>query len=100
MAGSLRLTRPGRSRPTAASPQRGRVQRARLKRRHTGPTPRVTYTRGRDLSGSLAGAGGIGGLLARSHGYSGGNWTSHNFYHADGNGNVTALVNSSRTGGG
>jgi RHS repeat-associated protein len=58
-------------------------------------TPTVTYTRGRDLSGSLAGAGGIGGLLARSHGYSGGNWSSHNFYHADGNGNVTALVNSS-----
>jgi len=57
--------------------------------------PLVTYTRGRDLSGSLEGAGGIGGLLARSHGYSSGTWSSHNFYHADGNGNVTALVNSS-----
>jgi RHS repeat-associated protein len=54
----------------------------------------MTNTRGRDLSGSLAGAGGIGGLLARSHGYSGGNWSSHNFYHADGNGNVTALADS------
>jgi RHS repeat-associated protein len=58
-------------------------------------TPTVTYTRGRDLSGTLAGAGGIGGLLARSHGYSSGNWSYHNFYHADGNGNVTALVNGS-----
>jgi hypothetical protein len=28
--------------------------------------PRVTYTRGNDLSGSLQGAGGIGGLLART----------------------------------
>jgi RHS repeat-associated protein len=62
--------------------------------RNSANTPTVTYTRGRDLSGSLAGAGGIGGLLARSHGYSGGNWTSHTAYHADGNGNVTALANS------
>lgn len=57
----------------------------------------LTYTRGRDMSGTLAGAGGIGGLLARSHGYSGGAWSSHNFYHADGNGNVTALVNAAGT---
>jgi RHS repeat-associated protein len=62
--------------------------------RDGGNRPTVTYTRGRDLSGSYAGAGGIGGLLARSHGYSAGNWSSHNFYHADGNGTVTALVNS------
>ena len=65
-----------------------------VQERTSANTPVVTYTRGRDLSGSLAGAGGIGGLLARSHGYSGGNWSSHNAYHADGNGNVTALVNS------
>lgn len=57
-------------------------------------TPTVSYTRGSDLSGSLEGAGGIGGLLGRSHGYSGGNWSTHNFYHADGGGNVTYLVNS------
>jgi hypothetical protein len=49
------------------------------------------------MSGSLEGAGGIGGLLARSHGYSSGNWSTHNFYHADGNGNITYLVNSSQT---
>ena len=59
-------------------------------------TPLVSYTRGSDLSGSLEGAGGIGGLLARSHGYSGGNWSTHNFYHADGNGNITYLVNSNQ----
>ncbi len=58
--------------------------------------PYVSYTRGTDLSGSLEGAGGIGGLLGRSHLYSGGNWYTHNFYHADGNGNVTYLVNSSQ----
>ena len=32
--------------------------------------PQVSYTRGTDLSGSMEGAGGIGGLLARSDGYS------------------------------
>jgi RHS repeat-associated protein len=68
-----------------------------VRERNNANTPTVTYTRGRDLSGSLAGAGGIGGLLARSHGYSGGNWSSHTAYHADGNGNVTALANSSGT---
>jgi RHS repeat-associated protein len=59
--------------------------------------PTVAYTRGSDLSGSLEGAGGIGGLLARSHGYSGGSFSTHSFYHADGNGNVTYLINSSQT---
>jgi RHS repeat-associated protein len=49
--------------------------------------PQVTYTRGNDLSGSLEGAGGIGGLLARS------DINGACFYHADGNGNITALVN-------
>jgi RHS repeat-associated protein len=54
--------------------------------------PLVTYTRGNDLSGSREEAGGIGGLLARS------DMTqitpAHAYYHADGNGNVTALVNA------
>ncbi len=59
--------------------------------------PTVSYTRGSDLSGSLEGAGGIGGLLARSHGYASGTWSTHNYYHADGNGNITYLVNSSQT---
>src|SRR5947209_4805565 len=48
--------------------------------------PTTAYTRGNDLSGFLERAGGIGGLLARSVGYSAGNFTSHAYYHADGNG--------------
>ena len=49
----------------------------------------VTYTRGLDLSGSFQGAGGIGGLLARTD-------TNANstLYFADGAGNITTLINS------
>ena len=70
-----------------------------VQERSSANAPTVTYTRGNDLSGSLNGAGGIGGLLARSHGYSSGTggWSTHNYYHADGNGNVTFLINSSQT---
>src|SRR6266704_616028 len=68
-----------------------------IQEREGGNTPLVSYTRGNDLSGTLEGAGGIGGLLARSHGYSSGSWTNHNFYHADGGGNVTYMVNSSQS---
>jgi YD repeat-containing protein len=53
--------------------------------------PTVSYTRGSDPSGSLEGAGGIGGLLAMSRHSS--LTSSHSFYHADGNGNVTCLIN-------
>src|SRR5947208_7584567 len=67
-----------------------------IQERNGSNTPLVSYTRGTDLSGSLEGAGGIGGLLARSTGYLSGNWSTHNFYHADGNGNITYLVNSSQ----
>ncbi|HEY5909853.1 MAG TPA: RHS repeat-associated core domain-containing protein [Verrucomicrobiae bacterium] len=77
-----------------------------IQERDSNNVPLVSYTRGVDLSGTLEGlgwprqseatAGGIGGLLARSHGYSSGNWTNHNYYHADGNGNITYLVNSSQ----
>lgn len=67
-----------------------------IQERSSSNVPTVSYTRGTDLSGSLEGAGGLGGLLARSHGYSSGNWSTHNFYHADGNGNITYLVNSSQ----
>ena len=70
-----------------------------IQERNSANTPTVSYTRGTDLSGSLEGAGGIGGLLGRSHGYAStnGNWYTHNFYHADGNGNVTYMLNSSQT---
>jgi len=67
-----------------------------IQERNAGDVPTVSYTRGTDLSGSLEGAGGIGGLLARSSGYSSGNWTSHAYYHADANGNITALVDGSQ----
>ncbi len=55
------------------------------------PQQFVTYTRGRDLSGTLEGAGGIGGLLARTESSGIGNPVSA-LYHADGNGNVTCLI--------
>ena len=67
-----------------------------IQERDGSDVPLVSYTRGTDVSGSLEGAGGIGGLLARSHGYSSGNWSTHNFYHADGNGNITYLVDGSQ----
>ena len=54
--------------------------------------PQVTYTRGKDLSGGLQGAGGIGGLLARRDRAT----AQTAFYHADGNGNVTALINAAQ----
>jgi RHS repeat-associated protein len=71
--------------------------------------PLVTYTRGKDLSGpvrhsfsdggSLQGAGGIGGLLARTDD-SAATTLIHesgtSYYHADGNGNVTMLINGSQ----
>jgi hypothetical protein len=60
-----------------------------IQERNASNTPAVVYTQGNDLSGSVEGAGGIGGLLGRSHGYSSGSWSTHNHYHADGNGNVT-----------
>jgi RHS repeat-associated protein len=68
-----------------------------IQERDTNNVPQVSYTRGLDLSGSLEGAGGFGGLLARSSGYSSGNWTSHAYYHGDGNGNVTCLVASNQS---
>jgi RHS repeat-associated protein len=59
--------------------------------------PTTTYTRGKDLSGSLEGAGGIGGLLARTaQSYVDAPLAGHAFYHADANGNITMLINSSQ----
>jgi len=46
----------------------------------------VTYTRGLDLSGTRPGAGGIGGLLARTDS------NGSTYYHSDGEGNVTTLI--------
>jgi RHS repeat-associated protein len=52
----------------------------------------VSYTRGNDLSGSRQGAGGIGGLLARTDNSAFS--LQHSYFHSDGNGNVTALVDT------
>ncbi len=52
--------------------------------------PTLAMTRGLDLSGDLQGAGGIGGLLARTD--TGNGQTA--YFHTDGNGNVTALINA------
>jgi RHS repeat-associated protein len=69
-----------------------------LQERNGSNEPQVTYTRGTDLSGTLQGAGGIGGLLARTHNPSMVHpylaATAHAYYHADGNGNITALLNT------
>jgi RHS repeat-associated protein len=68
-----------------------------LQERGTNNFPLVAYTRGLDLSHSLDGTGGIGGLLARTVNaqlMASDPSTAHAYYHTDGNGNVTALVNA------
>jgi YD repeat-containing protein len=67
-----------------------------IQERDANNLPTVTYTRGLDLSGSLEGAGGIGGLLARvDHGLLAiGDSRASAYYHADGNGNVTMLIST------
>jgi RHS repeat-associated protein len=61
-------------------------------------TPLVSYTRGKDLSGSFQGAGGIGGLLGRTDhlALSAQQPAAQAYYHADGSGNVTALINTNQ----
>jgi RHS repeat-associated protein len=60
------------------------------------PQQTIAYTRGRDLSGTLQGAGGIGGLLARTDLSTLNPQLSTAYYHCDGNGNVTCLINPSQ----
>jgi RHS repeat-associated protein len=67
-----------------------------IQERDSNNVPTVSYTRGNDLSVSLEGAGGIGGLLARSSGYSSGIWASHADYYADADGNVTSIIDSNQ----
>ncbi|MDR3410025.1 MAG: RHS repeat-associated core domain-containing protein, partial [Formivibrio sp.] len=78
-----------------------------VQERDANNVPQVSYTRGTDLSGKLQGAGGIGGLLARTDRASAVPWIStiiggvptfgtHSYYHADGNGNITALISASQ----
>ena len=61
-----------------------------IQERDSNNVPVVTYTRGLDLSGSIHGAGGIGGLLARTDA------NGAAFYHADGTGNITALMDGNQ----
>jgi RHS repeat-associated protein len=65
-----------------------------VKERDGNNNPTVAYTRGLDLSGTLEGAGGVGGMLARSSGYSGGSWGTRDYYYTDGRGNITRVVNT------
>ena len=65
-----------------------------IQERDANNLPKLTFTRGRDLSGSLQGAGGIGGLLAMTESIASN--PEHSYYHADGNGNVTMLINSNQ----
>ena len=60
-----------------------------IQERDTNNNVLVTYTRGLDLSGDPWDAGGIGGLLART------DTNGSTFYHSDGMGNVTALMDGS-----
>jgi YD repeat-containing protein len=60
-----------------------------LQERDGSDAVKVTYTRGLDLSGTMQGAGGIGGLLARTDS------SATTFYHSDGGGNITTMTDSS-----
>jgi RHS repeat-associated protein len=66
-----------------------------IQERNESNVPTVSYTRGNDKSGSLEGAGGIGGLLGRTA-HSGNNGTNltHAYYYADGNGNITYMFDT------
>ena len=69
-----------------------------IQERDANNLPLVTYTRGNDLSGTSQGAGGIGGLLARTDNglLAIGDSRASAFYHCDGNGNVTALIGTNQ----
>jgi RHS repeat-associated protein len=69
-----------------------------IQERDSNNVAQVAYTRGKDLSGSFEGAGGIGGLLARTDNglLAVGSGQAHAYYHADGNGNITALINTNQ----
>jgi RHS repeat-associated protein len=68
-----------------------------IQERDTNNSPLTTYTRGKDLSGSFEGAGGIGGLLSRSDAADANTATANCFYHSEANGNVTMLIDASNS---
>jgi RHS repeat-associated protein len=65
-----------------------------IQERDANNLPLASYTRGLDSSGSFEGAGGIGGLLARTDNsrLNTADPLAEAYYHADGNGNITCLV--------
>jgi RHS repeat-associated protein len=63
-----------------------------LQHRDTNSAPVLTLSRGTDLSSTLQGAGGIGGLLALTRHLRSGQEPL--CYHADASGNVTCLINT------
>jgi RHS repeat-associated protein len=65
-----------------------------IQERDSNNSVQVTYTRGLDLAGSLQGAGGIGGLLAMTVPSTINSPPSTYYYHADGAGNVTAMLDA------
>ena len=65
-----------------------------LQERDASNLPQVAYTWGPDLGGAPGSAGGVGGLLAMSRQTS--TTPEHFYYHSDGRGNVTCLLNGSR----
>jgi RHS repeat-associated protein len=65
-----------------------------IQHRDANNLPTLTLTRGLDLSGTLQGAGGIGGLLALTQPSA--HDPQHLYYHSDGNGNVTCLINANQ----
>jgi RHS repeat-associated protein len=62
-----------------------------LQERNSLNVPMLAYTRGKDLSGDLEGAGGIGGLLALTESSS-----VPYYFHCDGNGNVAYLADENQ----
>ncbi len=65
-----------------------------LEHRDANNLPTLVLTRGMDLSGSLQGAGGIGGLLAMTE-HPAVN-AVHSYYHCDAGGNVTCLISTNQ----
>jgi len=65
-----------------------------VQERNISNLPTTTYTRGLDLNSSLQDGGGIGGLLAMTLNSAPGPSSSNTYYyHSEGNGNVTMMVN-------
>jgi RHS repeat-associated protein len=65
-----------------------------IQERDANNLPTLTLTRGNDLSATLQGAGGVGGLLARTDMrlLTINDPQATAYFHCDGNGNITALV--------